>query len=181
MKKEVLFIHGGGDDGYGADAILAASLQEALGQDYQVIYPKVQDDETAPDFGWGKLIREEIEKISDNAIWVGHSLGASMWLKYLSENTVSKKAAGIFLIAPPFWSGTESWKQGLILQKDFAENLPTNSPVFFYHCKDDDVVPLSHIATYKEKLPGATFRDIETGGHQLNNDLSLVAKDILAL
>lgn len=181
MKKQVLFIHGGGDDGYGADAILAASLQEELGQDYQVIYPQVASDETAPDFGWGKTISEELENLNDDAIWVGHSLGASMWLKWLSENKVSKKAAGIFLIAPPFWSGKEKWKQGLILQEDFAENLSTNSPVFFYHCQDDEVVPLDHIATYRKLLPGATFREIETGGHQLNNDLGLVAKDIISL
>lgn len=178
MKKQVLFIHGGGDDGYGADAILAASLQKELGQDYQVIYPQVQDDEAAPDFGWLKLIKEELEKLSDNAIWVGHSLGASMWLKYLSENKVSKKAAGIFLIAPPFWSGKEDWKQGLILQKDFAANLPKDNRLFFYHCQDDDVVPRAHLATYRQELPGATFREIESGGHQLDNDLSLVAKDI---
>lgn len=181
MKKQVLFIHGGGDDGYGADKKLAASLQKELGQDYQVIYPKMPWADTEPDLGWVKQVGVEIDNLSDNAIWVGHSVGASMWLKWLSENKVSKKAAGIFLIAPPFWSGKEEWKQGLILQKDFAANLPTNSPVFFYHCKDDDVVPLDHIATYRKMLPGATFREMESGGHQLNNDLSWVAKDIINL
>ena len=147
MKKQVLFIHGGGDDGYSADAAMAAALQQALGEDYQVIYPQVEDDEEAPDFGWVKLIREEIGKLSDNAIWVGHSVGASTLLKWLSENKPSKKAAGIFLLVPPFWSGQESWKQGLILQKDFAANIPKEYRLVFYHCQDDDVVPLDHMAT----------------------------------
>ncbi len=36
MKKEVLFIQGGGEKGYEADAKLAASLEQALGEDYIV-------------------------------------------------------------------------------------------------------------------------------------------------
>jgi len=181
MKKQVLFIHGGGDDGYGADALLAASLQEELGPDYQVIYPKMPWADTEPDPGWVKQVGVEITKLNDNAIWAGHSLGASMLLKWLSENKTSKKTAGIFLVAPPFWSGKETWKQGFILHKDLAQHLPKDNPLFFYHCQDDEVVTLDQMATYKQELPWATFHEIESGGHQLDNDLSLVAKDIRGL
>ncbi len=37
----------------------------------------------------------------------GHSFGASMLLKFLSENKVKQKVDGIFLIAAPFWDGDE--------------------------------------------------------------------------
>jgi len=179
MKKQVLFIHGGGDGGYDVDAKLAASLQQELGKDYEVTYPQMPwHEEDTPDAGWSKQIGEETGKLKGNAIWVGHSVGASLLLKYLSENRILHKATGIFLVAPPFWSGKEEWKQPLILQKDFATNLPKDIPIFFYHCLDDDVVPLDHIDIYRKNLPGVTFREIESGGHQLDNDLSPVAKDI---
>ena len=38
-KKQVLFIQGGGEGGYEADAKLAASLQKGLGAAYNVRYP----------------------------------------------------------------------------------------------------------------------------------------------
>ena len=178
MKIQVLFIHGGGDDGYGEDAKLAASLRKELGNDYEIIYPQMPSIDDSPDFGWLMQIGEEIARLKDGAIWVGHSLGASMLLKYLSENKVEKNAAGTFLIAPPFWSGEEDWKQGLKLQKDFAKNLPENNRTFFYQCHDDEVVPFDHFESYRDQLPWATFREIESGGHQFDNNLNLVAKDI---
>jgi predicted alpha/beta hydrolase family esterase len=178
IRKQVLFIQGGGDGGYEADAKLVASLQKALGNDYQIIYPQMQTDDAAPDFAWLKQIGAEIASLRDDVILVAHSLGASLLLKYLSENNISKKIAGIFLIATPFWSGKEDWVQGLKLQKDFAGNLPPNSRIFFYHCRDDEEIPFDHLAAYRHKLPGASFFEIESGGHQLDEDLSLVAKDI---
>lgn len=34
---------------------------------------------------------------------------------------------------------------------------------------------------YAQRLPQATVREIANGGHQLNNDLTIVAKDIKSL
>jgi predicted alpha/beta hydrolase family esterase len=178
MNKQVLFIQGGGEGGYQADVSLVASLQNELGKDYQIIYPELKSDEDAPDFGWVKEIGEEIDKLKDGVILVAHSLGASMLLKYLSENKVAKKIAGIFLLATPHWKGSEEWKQGLKLQKDFAENLPENVPIFFYHCRDDEEVPFNQLAFYRDNVPGATFREIESGGHLLENKLDYVVTNI---
>lgn len=181
MRKQILFIHGGGNGGFEADKKMAASLQKALGEGYQVVNPQMHTDESAPDFGWLKQIGEEINKLPNNSILVAHSLGASMLLKCLSENKISKTIAGIFLLATPFWSGDEDWMQGLKLRQDFAGNLPQDSPIFFYHCRDDEEIPFVHLEHYKQKLPWATFREIETGGHQLSNKLNLVTKDITSL
>ncbi|MCO5948802.1 alpha/beta hydrolase [Mucilaginibacter flavidus] len=178
MKKKVLFIQGGGNDGYEADAKLAASLQEALGKDYEISYPRMQTDEALPDFGWLKQIGNEIGKLSGDVILVAHSLGASLLLKYLAENKVSKKIVGVFLVSTPFWIGKEDWKQGLKLRDDFAERLPENTQILLYHCRDDEEVPFDNLTAYTHKLPAATFREIESGGHQLDNHIGLIAKDI---
>ena len=162
------------------DAGTKTSLQELLGQAYLVHYPLLSN-ESSPDFGRKKQIGKEISSIKGEIILAGHSLGASMLLKYLSESPVQKKIAGVFLISTPFWSGDEDWKQGLKLQENFADKLPKDVPVFLYHSKDDDEVPFDHLGIYAENLPQATVREITSGGHQLNNDLSIVARDIKSL
>jgi predicted alpha/beta hydrolase family esterase len=181
MNKHVLFIQGGGGkEDYEADAKLVDSLQEILGEAYTIHYPLLPD-ESAPDFGRSKQIGKGVSLMEREIILVGHSLGASMLLKYLSENKVKKKIAGIFLISTPFWSGDEDWKEGLKLQENFADNLSKDVPIFLYHCRDDDEVPFAHLAVYRQKLPWATFREISSGGHQLNHDLKIVATDIKSL
>jgi predicted alpha/beta hydrolase family esterase len=179
--KKIVFIHGGGNGGYAADKALVASLKTALGKEYEVDYSEIKSDESAPDFGWVKQIAGKISEINGDLILVGHSFGASMILKCLSEITVTKKIAGIFLIATPFWSGDEEWKQGLKLKENFADNLPVKDSIFFYQCLDDEETPLSHFEHYRQKIPQATFREIKSGGHQLNNDLTVVANDIKSM
>jgi predicted alpha/beta hydrolase family esterase len=176
-KKQVLFIHGGGDDGYAADAKLSASLQEALGAAYNVRYPKMPDEDT-PDFGWGRQIGEEISAINEEVVLVGHSLGASMLLKYVSEHKVYNQIAGLFLISTPFWTGDKEWKKGLMLRENFADTLPPDIPIFLYHSKDDEEVSVAHLAIYAKKLPRAMIREVASGGHQFGNDLTQVAVDI---
>ena len=81
-----------------------------------------------------------------------------------------KWIAGIFIIAAPAW-GAEEWQA----------DLPAGVPVFLYHGRDDEIVPFAHLAQLAEKFPQATVREIEGRGHQFNNDLSVVAKDIKGL
>jgi predicted alpha/beta hydrolase family esterase len=181
MKKHVLFFHGGdGQEDYDADEKLVASLKLKLGSTYLVHYPRLPHEET-PDFGRRKQIAHEISLSEDGIILVGHSLGASMLLAYLSENKIGKKIAGIFLIATPFWSGNEDWVQPLKLQTDFAKKLDKKIPLFFYQCRDDEEVPFAHLAMYKRELTWASYREIPVGGHHLNNDLTMVAHDITSI
>lgn len=179
MTKHLLFLQGGGSkEDYDADAKLVASLKKTLAAEYQIHYPFLESDESAPDFGRLKQIEKEISRIKGDLVVVAHSLGASMLLKFLSERTPERKIRGVFLIATPFWSGDEDWKQGFILRKDFADKLPEGIPLFFYHSEDDEEVPSDHLEIYARHLPQAKIHRIEKGGHQLNNDLSQVAKDI---
>ena len=181
MSKQVIFFQGGGgQEDYDADAKLVDSLKLNLGSSYSVHYPRLSEEE-APDFGRRKQIGNEISASPEDVILVGHSLGASMLLAFLSENEVKKKVAGIFLISTPFWSGNEDWVKPLKLQSNFADRLNMKTPLFFYHCRDDKEVPFAHFDIYKKVLPWATFREIPTGGHQLDNDLTTVASDIKSI
>lgn len=56
MNKQVIFIQGGGYGGYDEDARLVCSLRTSLGADYNVHYPRMNSDETLPDFEWMRQI-----------------------------------------------------------------------------------------------------------------------------
>lgn len=178
MKKNIVFIQGGGEDGYAADKALAASLQTALGSTYDVHYPELRSNEAAPDFGWPQQIGDLLAAFKTSVLLVGHSLGASMILKYLTEHAAPKNITAVFLLATPFWEGTEEWKKGLKLPVNFAAVLPTDLPVFFYQCTDDAEVPFEQFNAYKQRLAQATFRVLENGGHQFSKGLTAVAQDM---
>ena len=177
MKQRVLFIHGAG--GYDDDQALAADLRDVLGAAYDVRYLKMPDSHTVEE--WNEQIANELAASDSKVILVGHSLGGSLLLKYLSEETVEQPVAGLFLLAPPYW-GAEEWDVGeYTLQNNVASKLPIGLPVFLYHSRDDEIVPFAHLSLYAEKLPQATFREFDGRGHQFNNDLSEVAQDIKRL
>lgn len=181
MKKQVLFVHGGGQGAYEEDEKLAANLRDVLGAAYEVRHPKMPDEDQPAYEAWKDRITKELSAMDGEVTLVGHSLGASILLKYLSEEKAEKPVAGLFLIAPPYW-GTEDWEVSEYeLQKDFASKFPRELPMFFYHSRDDEWVPFAHLALYAEKFPQATTHEFDGRGHQFDDDLSEVARDIKRL
>ncbi|TDE15269.1 alpha/beta hydrolase [Dyadobacter psychrotolerans] len=181
MANQIIFFHGGGSEqDYEVDEKLVASLKSELGPDFLIHYPFLPDNGT-PDLGRRKQIEKEISESKDGVILVGHSFGASMLLACLSETNIKKEIGGIFLIATPFWHGEEDWVVPFKLKPDFARRLNEKTPLFFYHCMDDQEVPSTQMKTYQQNLPWASFREIKAGGHQFNDDLTVVANDIKLL
>jgi predicted alpha/beta hydrolase family esterase len=184
MNKHVLFIHGAGEGAYKEDALLTKNLQKELGSDYDVRYPAMPDEANAPYDLWKQKIEKEITVMRKPVVLVGHSVGASHLAKILTEIGMTTSIIGIFLLDAPFW-GDEGWLyegyKDLELPKDVASKFPKDASVFLYHTRDDEIVPFSHLALYAKLLPRAIIREIDKGGHQLNNDLSQVAKDIKLL
>lgn len=178
MTKHLLFIQGGGQGAYEADRKLVSNLQELLGYEYHILYPRMPD-EGRPDYGaWRDRIAAEIAARNGKVIIIGHSLGASLVLKYLSEEKPAKPIAGLFLIAPPYW-GTEDWEvDEFALGKDVVSTLSDMQPTFIYHSRDDEIVPFTHLNLYAERFPQAIIREFDGRGHQFNNDLFEVYQDI---
>ena len=181
VKKHVLFIQGAGAGAYEEDAELVKSLRDVLGTDYTVLYPKMPEEENSGYEAWKAQISKGLARMNGKVILVGHSVGCSMVLKYLSEERVERSLAGIFLIAAPYW-GAGGWQvDGFTVDEGHASKLLKALPVFFYHSRDDDVVPFAHLAMHAEKFPHATIREFDRRGHQFHNDVSEVAADIASL
>ena len=183
MKHQILFIQGGGENAHEADGLLVESLRTALGPTYKVLYPKMPN-ESDPDYEkWKGQIKDELSGPGE-MILIGHSLGGSFLLKYISEEKIETTIRGIYLIATPYWGG-DGWRyegyKSVALPESLASKLPNETPIFFYHSRDDETVPFAHLNLYAEKLPQATIRELDGRGHQLNNDLSEVVEDIMGL
>jgi predicted alpha/beta hydrolase family esterase len=184
MTQHLLFIQGAGQGAYEEDKELVANLRAELGPEYAVHYPAMPDEDDASYTEWSQRIANDVAEMQVPIILAGHSVGASVLIKWLSERRTDTPIAGVFLIATPFWGG-DGWQyegyEELMLPTGFAARLPKGMAVFLYHCRDDEIVPFDHLALYAQVLPQATVREFSAGGHQFNIHLSEVANDIRTL
>ena len=184
MKKSVLFIHGAGTGAYAEDRLLADSLQQALGGNYDVQCPQMPDEENSPYPAWKAEIDSRLAATTGSVALVGHSVGGSVLLKYLCEQrspqpSSDRLVAGLFVIAAPYWGASEFWSwDEVALPADAAARLAGDWPLIFYQSRDDEVVPFAHLALYAAKLPRAAIREFDGRGHQFKNDLTEIAADI---
>jgi predicted alpha/beta hydrolase family esterase len=174
----VLFIQGGGTGAHAQDALLANSLKRALGPEYDMRFPRMPSEGDPNVATWKEKISSELSHSTGSVVLVAHSIGGSILLRYLSEEKVDKPIGGLFLLAAPSWD-EDRWNfDDLKLPRDTAEKLAVIPRLFFYHCRDDEVVPFAHLALHGARIPRAVTRAVDSGGHQFHNDLTDVATDI---
>src|SRR5829696_8065734 len=103
MKRQLLFVYGAGEEAYNEDRKMLESLRDALGAGYETRYPKMPGEESPTYAAWRDRIASELAELDGEVFLVGHSLGASILLKYISEDRPVTPIAGMFLVAPPYW------------------------------------------------------------------------------
>lgn len=177
MKKQVLFIHSAGPQGIrqGSSGLIA-HLQDQLGEAYHVLSPGMPDSDYAL---WKAQLASEIEGLDEEVILVGHSLGGSLLLKYLSEEGCKRTISGLFLIAAPYWGKDDDWQnEEFALPNSFASKLPYIPNLFLYHSRNDPVVPFAHVQHYAKQLPQAVTRAYEGDDHYFREGLPELVDDI---
>jgi predicted alpha/beta hydrolase family esterase len=178
MSTCALFIQGGGEGAHAEDKLLANSLKRALGPNYDVRYPRMPDESNPSIAVWGPKISSELSKISDQVILVAHSVGGSILLRHLANEKLGNSIGGLFVLAAPTWDDDQWNFDDLKLPSNMAEKLAAIPRIFFYHCRDDEIVPFAHLALYAAHIPQAIIRAISHGGHQFGHDLARIATDI---
>ena len=182
MKKLLLFIHSAGtQEPPEGSSGLVAHLRDALGPYYEVLNPMMPDPEEPQYARWKASLETELAALNGEVILAGHSLGGSVLLKYLSEETYEKPIAGLFVIASPYWRKAGWQVDQFVLRDDFASTLHAIPQIFLYHSHDDDEVPFAHLAHYAEKLPDAVVRELNGYGHLFSEGLPELADDIRSL
>src|SRR6266550_531003 len=76
MKTQVLFVQGGGKNAHEEDQKLAASLQAALGSDYNVLFPRMPKESDPEYWRWKTDIARRIARlgVADLVLVRSHSL-----------------------------------------------------------------------------------------------------------
>ena len=177
--RQVLFVQGGGEGVHDQwDNRLVESLTSELGPTYEIRYP-LMPNEADPKYAvWKRALEKELAALEDGAIVVGHSVGGTILIHVLAEQTPPFDLGAICLIAAPF-IGPGGWPSDEIdPQPDLAGRLPRGVPIFFYHGRDDDTVPFSHVELYARAVPRAQVRRLADRDHQLDNRLAEIAADI---
>lgn len=179
-QKQLLFAHSGGGQGNPGEGSfdLVSYLKRELSSEYDIHFPIIDDPEAPTYKMWKKLFSAEFKKIKQPIILVGHSLGGSMLLKYLSEERPQITISALFLVATPLW-GKNGWDvEEFVLQKNFESELKHITNVFLYQCKDDPVVPFKHLNFYKTVFPYSVVRVLNGTDHAFTNGLPELVDDI---
>jgi predicted alpha/beta hydrolase family esterase len=182
VKRELLFVQGGGKGVHDEwDSKLVESLRRELGQDYEIRYPRMPGEDDPRYAPWKTALERVFGTLRGGAILVGHSVGGTILVKVLAEQSSARKFGAIFLIAAPF-VGDGGWSaDDLQFPPDLGARLPKGVPIHLYHGLEDEVAPPSHVDLYARALPQARIHRLQGRDHQLNNDLKEVAAAILSL
>lgn len=198
MKKQVVVIHGGDTfENYEAYVDFLKNfeidleryktskndwkpwLRQKLGEEYEVILPTMPNKTNAQFGEWKLWFEKIIPLLNDQVVLVGHSLGASFLVKYLSENIFPKKIQGVFLVSGVFDTDSEGY---LLWSFALPEKLDLQTEhIYLYHSKDDPVVPFSALGDFMNVLPGAHARVFEDRRHINQEEFPELAEDILSV
>lgn len=176
MKHQVWVIHGGTTfDTYeeyiaylhnkevNLDRLLSRdwkmNLQESLGDEYQVIAPRMPNANNAKYKEWKIWFDKLVPLMTGEVILIGHSLGGIFLAKYLSEEKPFAHIKATILVAAPY--DTEGMDESLgdfVLPKDLSQLSQQGGEVMLYQSEDDPIVPFLQIEKYHIALPDAKMR-----------------------
>jgi len=181
-KTSILFVQGGGAGTHDAwDNKLVESLRTEIGNGFEIRYPLMPKEDDPNYLKWKTTIEKEFASPKDRIIVVAHSIGGTILINALADGMTIKTLAGVFLIAAPF-VGDGGWpSEEISSMADIGSRLTHAAPIYLYHGTNDDIAPVAHLDLYKKAIPKAIIRKLKGRDHQLNNDLSEVARDIQAL
>jgi hypothetical protein len=161
------------------DDKLVDSLRQELGDGHEVRYPRMPDEDDPSYSRWSVAVREELAGLEDGAVVVGHSVGATILVNALAEQPPERELAAIVLISAPF-VGPGGWPADEFeLPGDLGQRLPRGVPVHLFHGLEDETAPPSHAELYARAVPQARLHLLPGRNHQLNDDLSEVARAII--
>jgi predicted alpha/beta hydrolase family esterase len=137
-------------------------------------------DEDNPHYqSWSRAILEAMTSLDDGSVVVGHSIGGTILIHLLATETLPRKLSAVYLVATPY-IGPGGWPSDDDIgpMTDLGTRLPQGLAVYLYHGDEDDTAPVAHVDLYARAIPHAKVRRLKGRDHQLNDDLSEVARDI---
>ena len=143
------------------------SLQDKLGDKFQVITPRMPNGNNAKYLEWKIWFEKIIPFIKNGVILIGHSLGGMFLAQYLAENKFPKKIKATIIVAAPHTDELNESLADFIIPKNLKLLEKQGGNIFLYYSSDDLVVPnaLKHLKVYQKALPKAIAKIFTDHGH----------------
>lgn len=200
MKKQIVVIHGGDAhetyedylsflenvridfDRYrlgGSD--WKRTLRERLGERYEIIAPDMPDKINAKYAEWKIWFEKFIPHLEPETMLIGHSLGGTFLVKYLSENIFPRKLVALFLVAPCF-DDTQEYSLGDFRHaSDLSRLRDRAGALFLYYSEDDPIVPFDNLAKFRRVFPRAVVRSFRDRRHFNQEEFPELLDDIRSI
>jgi predicted alpha/beta hydrolase family esterase len=149
------------------------TMQEYLGDKYDVLYIKMPSRSNAKYIEWKIWFEKLFPYFEDKVILVGHSLGANFLAKYLAENLIDVTIVQLHLVA-----GCFDVTGGFNLPESLNKVEEQCKDVFIYHSKDDCIVNFEDGQKYAKALPSAKFIKFENRNHFLQSEFPEIVQNI---
>jgi predicted alpha/beta hydrolase family esterase len=174
---KIFFAHSGGPQyGPGKGSYdLVKYLKAELPGKFKILFPTIEKPNDPTYAQFKKMFRSAFAAITEPVILVGHSLGASTLLKYLSEEKRDISVLGLFLVSAPYWKSDMKEYQ---LRKNFQASLKDIPAIFLYNSKDDPEVTIDHLEFYAQKIKTAVVRKLKGKEHIFSKGLPQLVDDI---
>jgi hypothetical protein len=177
---KIFFAHSGGPQyGPGKGSYdLVKYLRAELPKEFQILFPTIEKPADPTYAKFKKMFKSAFAVITEPVILVGHSLGASTLLKYLSEEKRDIIILGLFLVSTPYWKSNMKEYQ---LHKNFQASLAAIPKIFLYNSKHDPEVPVDHLEFYEQAFKTAVVRKLNGKEHIFSKGLPELVADIRSL
>lgn len=140
-----------------------SNLPQSLGEDYEVLLPRMPNSTNSKYNEWKIWFERMFAILNNEVILIGHSLGATFLLKYLSENIFPKQIRKLILVSTS--SGDSPDLAGFKPPASFDKLTKQVKNIFLFHSRDDVVVPFSEFEEIKKRLPQASTFVFDDRGH----------------
>ncbi len=196
MKKQIILIHGGDTaDSYREyltnlkranfdfqrlrEERWKDSLGKKLGKSFEVIAPKMPNQQNAKYLEWKIWFEKLIPHFEPKVILVGHSLGGIFLAKYLAENKFPKEVIATYLIAAPYDDKNSDYTLAdFVLPKKLKHLTDQGGQIFLFYSEDDPVVALTESQKYLEKLPKTKLKVFSNRGHFSQKEFPELIREI---
>lgn len=154
-KKRVFIVHGWG--GYPKEGWFPWLKKELIKQKYEVnvlempntVKPKIKE--------WVNYLSKQVDKLDNNTLFVGHSIGCQTILRYLEKE--NKKCAGVIFVAPWLTLSNLETKVEINIAKPWVETEIDFNKIKKLKIKfvsifsdNDPYVPLENIKFFEKKI-----------------------------
>ncbi|MFN3188148.1 MAG: alpha/beta hydrolase [Candidatus Paceibacteria bacterium] len=133
-------------------------LKEMTAESHEFIFLQMPNKLNAKYIAWSIWFEKLLPFIRDGAVLIGHSLGGSFLLRYLSEHALPVSIRHLHLVAPAIddldCPGLGQFSTDLKTWSGFKSDI---KELHLWHSEDDAIVPIHHSERFLEVCPSATF------------------------